>query len=377
MSSAESIGRRKDDHVRHAADQQREGFATSDFDCVTFVHHALAGIDRTQVNLATEFAGVPWPTPLYINAMTGGSAHTGEINRDLAIAARETGLAIASGSMSAYLRDESVADTYRVLRRENPHGFVMANVNPNATVDQARRAVGLLEANALQIHLNPVQEIVMPEGDRDFSHWPRQIERIVTGVRVPVIVKEVGFGLSRKTVELLRDIGVTVADVGGSGGTDFARIENNRRAGRDLGYLQGWGQSTVCCLLATADVTGIDVAASGGIRTPLDIARCLALGATAAGVAGRFLKILVDDGLDHLVGTIRDWLDQLASIMTVLGAPTPAALTACDLLLTGDTETWSRLLGIDTRTYAHRSLLARTVPPLPRQTEPTRERIPR
>jgi isopentenyl-diphosphate delta-isomerase len=224
MTPSNSIGRRKDEHVRYAVDQQHQGFPNNDFDSITFVHHALAGIDSAEVRLGTEFAGTSWQTPLYINAMTGGSESTGRINHQLAVAARETGLAIASGSMSAYLRDESVADSYRVLRQENPVGFVIANVNANATVDQARRAVDLLEADALQIHLNAMQEIVMPEGDRDFSHWPRQIERISASAPVPVIVKEVGFGLSHKTVELLRNLGVTVADVGGRGGTNFARI---------------------------------------------------------------------------------------------------------------------------------------------------------
>jgi isopentenyl-diphosphate delta-isomerase len=178
MTSSDLIGRRKDEHVRYAVDQQHQGFSDNDFDSIMFVHHALAGIDSSDVSLDTEFAGASWQTPLYINAMTGGNASTGAINRDLAIAARETGLAIASGSMSAYLRDESVAHSYRVLRQENPVGFVIANVNANTTVDQSRRAVDLLEADALQIHLNAIQEIVMPEGDRDFSHWSRQIERI-------------------------------------------------------------------------------------------------------------------------------------------------------------------------------------------------------
>src|SRR6266568_5874508 len=301
MTPSNSIGSRKDDHVRHAVDQQHQGFPNNDFDSIAFVHHALAGIDRAEVSLGTEFAGTFWQTPLYINAMTGGSESTGKINHQLAIAARETGLAIGSGSMSAYLRDESVAYSYRVLRQENPVGFVIANVNANATIDQARRAVDLLEADALQIHLNAMQEIVMPEGDRDFSHWPRQIEQICTSAPVPVIVKEVGFGLSHKTVELLRNLGVTVADVGGRGGTNFARIENNRRQRTDLSYLADWGQSTACCLLAAADITGIEVAASGGIRSPLDVARALALGARATGVAGHFLEILTDHGLDRLV----------------------------------------------------------------------------
>ncbi|WP_280270757.1 type 2 isopentenyl-diphosphate Delta-isomerase [Nocardia wallacei] len=351
----DSIGDRKDDHVRLAVDQHRQPAEANDFDAVRFVHHALAGIDRIDVDPTVEVADCRWPAPLYINAMTGGSDRTGAINRELAVAAAETGLPIAAGSMSAYLRDPALAETYRVLRTENPRGVVLANLNADTTPEQARRAIDLLEANALQIHLNAVQEIVMPEGDRDFAHWAGRIEAIAAAVDVPVIVKEVGFGLSRATVALLADLGVTVADVGGRGGTDFARIENRRRA--DLGFscLEGWGQSTPCCLLEATGVDGVTLLASGGIRSPLDTARALALGARATGVAGAFLTVLLDRGTDALVTTIREWLDHLVSIMTVLGAATPDALTDSDLLLTGPVESYCRAAGIDTTQFAHRS----------------------
>ncbi|MET9490996.1 type 2 isopentenyl-diphosphate Delta-isomerase [Nocardia sp. NPDC006630] len=349
------IADRKDDHVRHAVSQRRQDSGASDFDSVTFVHHALAGIDSQDVSLAVEFAGKSWDTPLFVNAMTGGSPRTGEINRLLAIAARETGVPIASGSMSAYFRDPEVAGTYRVLRQENPHGFVMANVNATATVDQVHRAIDLLEADALQIHLNAVQEVVMPEGDRSFGSWPRQIEQIVAHSPVPVIVKEVGFGLSRQTVTWLREAGVAVADVGGRGGTNFARIENDRRSTADFGFLDSWGQSTPNCLLDCAGVAGIDIAASGGIRSPIDMARALALGAKATGVAGAFLEIVVGRDEAALVETIRTWLGQLRQLLTVLGSRTPADLAGCDLLLTGDVATFCGLRGIDVDSYAHRS----------------------
>ncbi len=172
------ISDRKDDHVRHAVEQQRQRPPDNDFDQVRFLHHALAGIDADQVDLRVQVAGMTWPVPLYINAMTGGSHNTGQINRQLAIAARKTGLPIATGSMSACLRDPALAWTYRVLREENPDGIVIANINASTSPEQAHQAVDLLEADALQIHLNAAQEIVMPEGDRGSAHWPRQITRI-------------------------------------------------------------------------------------------------------------------------------------------------------------------------------------------------------
>ncbi|WP_255954004.1 type 2 isopentenyl-diphosphate Delta-isomerase [Streptomyces odontomachi] len=348
------IAQRKDDHVRLAVEQQQQHSGRNQFDDVSFVHHALAGIDRPDVSLATTFAGVAWQVPLYINAMTGGSERTGIINRDLGIAARETGVPLASGSMSAYFKDPDCADSFRVLRKENPDGFVIANVNATTSVDRVQRALDLIQADALQIHVNSVQETVMPEGDRSFSSWAPQIEKIVAGVDVPVIVKEVGFGLSRETVRLLESLGVHVADLGGRGGTDFARIENGRRELADYAYLTGWGQSTVACLLDAHDAA-LPVLASGGVRNPLDVARALALGASGVGVSGTFLRTLLDDGVAALVARITTWLDQLAALMTVLGAPTPADLTRCDLLIHGELRDFCVDRGIDTRPFARRS----------------------
>ncbi|MGB7358924.1 MAG: type 2 isopentenyl-diphosphate Delta-isomerase [Mycobacterium sp.] len=349
------IADRKNDHVNRALEQQRAGGRGNDFDAVAFVHHALAGIDNADISLDTLLAGMHWKTPFFINGMTGGSELTGAINRELAIAARETGIPIASGSMSAYFKNETTADTFRVLRRENPSGVVMANVNANATVDLAKRAVDLLEANALQIHLNSVQEIVMPEGDRSFGSWPRQIELIVSALEVPVIVKEVGFGLSRKTVESLRAAGVSVADVGGRGGTNFADIENSRRQSADYSFITGWGQSATACLLDSYGIGGIQLAASGGVRSPLDVARGLALGASAVGVAGCFLEALATHGTEALIAMIRTWDEQLRQIMTVLGVRTPDEFTNCDLLLTAPLETYCGLRNIAAETFSRRS----------------------
>lgn len=345
---------RKDDHVRLAIEQHHAHSGHNQFDDVSFVHHALAGIDRPDVSLGTAFAGLSWQVPIYINAMTGGSVKTGAINRDLATAAHETGVPIASGSMNAYLKDPSCAGTFRVLREENPNGFVMANINATTSVDNARRAIDLLEANALQIHVNTAQETPMPEGDRSFSSWGPQIEKIAAAVEVPVIVKEVGNGLSRQTVLTLQDLGVRAADVSGRGGTDFARIENGRRELADYAFLHGWGQSTAACLLDAQDA-GIALLASGGVRHPLDAARALALGARAVGASAGFLRTLLDGGVPALVAQITTWLDQLAALQTMLGARTPADLTHCDVLVHGELRSFCADRGVDTRRLARRS----------------------
>lgn len=350
-------GRRKDDHLRLAHAQRAEAPRPTDFDAVELVHHALDGIDVAEVSLATAVDTLSWDAPLYINGMTGGTDRTGTVNRALAIAARETGIPMASGSVGIALDHPETADGFRVIREENPEGFVMANLGIGRSVEHARRAVELLEADALQIHLNAVQETVMPEGDRGFSAWAGLLEQIVAAVEVPVIVKEVGFGLSGRTLTHLHGMGVRIADVSGKGGTDFLRIENARREGSaapDYAALTGFGLSAPACLLdAPADSPAL--LASGGVRSPLDVIRALALGARAVGVAGAFLSPAVEGGAEAATTAIEGWLTQLRELMALLGAPDPAALQRTDVLLRGPLAEFAALRGTDAAAYARRS----------------------
>lgn len=352
-SAAERDAVRKADHVRLASAQHAEPRA-HDLDHVRPMNHPLAAGDRSAVDLAIRGRVLAWDVPLYINAMTGGTEHTGTINRALARAARETGVPIASGSTGILHREPAAIPSFRVLREANPDGFVMANINANLSPEQARRSVEILEADALQVHLNPAQEIVMPEGDRDFTRWSDNLAAIVEGVGVPVIAKEVGAGMSRGTVTALRDLGVAAVDVSGRGGTDFTAIESDRRTDGGMAYLAGWGQSAVEGLLDAADCD-VDLLASGGLRHPLDAVRALALGALAVGVAGSFLRTLLTDGEVALVQRIETWLGQIGDLMTLLGARTPADLRHTDLLLTGPVREFCELRGIDAGVYARRS----------------------
>ncbi|MEY8567135.1 type 2 isopentenyl-diphosphate Delta-isomerase [Corynebacteriaceae bacterium 7-707] len=352
---------RKDDHVQLAEELTTRGPAaqpTGGFHDVRFMHHSFNGLARDAVDISTTVTGTRWDVPFYINAMTGGSEKTGRINADLARAAASAGVAMASGSVSAALRDPSVEPTFRVIRDSAPGAFLFANVSPEATVDQARRAVDLLAADALQIHVNPAQELVMPEGDRDFRPWLDRIADIVAGVDVPVVVKEVGFGLSRESIAELSDRGVGTVDVSGRGGTNFIDIENQRRSRKEYSYLSGWGQTTVECLLDTVHGDGgrpdVEVLASGGVRTPLDVVRALALGAGAVGVSGHFLHVLMTDGPDALVAELAAWTDQVRTLMTLLGAADVPALSSTDVLVTGETAEFARLRGVDLPALAHR-----------------------
>lgn len=323
---------------------------------MAFVHHSLTGIDQYQVHLDTSFAGLKCSKPLYINAMTGGSVMAQRINGELAAVAAEFELPMASGSVSAFLADPSVADTYSIIRKVNPDGIVVANVNANTDPIDAQRAIDLLAADAVQIHVNSVQEIVMPEGDRSFSHWTKTISDVVAAVGVPVIVKEVGFGMSRETYDILACLGVSAVDVAGSGGTDFISIENRRRERQDFDYLVGWGQSAAASLLEIQPRPHHpEMLASGGVRNPLDVVKALALGARAVGVGGYFLRILMNDGPNELARVVQNWIEQVTGLMTILGAHSVASLQKTDVLVTGTLAERSIRRGVDVNAWAHRS----------------------
>ncbi|ANF58841.1 type 2 isopentenyl-diphosphate Delta-isomerase [Halotalea alkalilenta] len=350
---------RKDDHVAHAHALYRER-RINDFDHLDFVHHSFPELDCVAISLATRTRAFAWPFPFYINGMTGGSAKTLEINRQLGEVAQATGLAIASGSQSAALKDPNVRASFSVLRERHPNGFVLGNVGAGVSPTQAEQAVEMLHADALQVHINAPQELVMPEGDREFGAWLDNIEAIRARVGVPVVVKEVGFGMSEETAFRLRERGVELVDVSGRGGTNFIAIENLRRSAQEYDYLEGWGQSAVVSLLEVSPHMGaLDVLASGGVRHPLDVLKALALGARAVGVSGRVLHILLSEGPEVLIETLEAWKAQLRTLMAMVGATTVEELRHTDLLIRGPVREHCELRGIDPMTYARRARSAR------------------
>ena len=366
---------RKDAHIA-LAQEQYHSHANAGFDDIRFVPNALPqlSVESVDTSVSVFDNAAVWSYPLYINAMTGGSERTRNINASLARVAAKTGVAMASGSLSAALRDSSLASTFSIIREENPNGFVMANVSAGASVSDAMRAVDLLEANALQVHLNAAQELVMPEGDRDLSSWLKNIENIeqivsaasaVSAAGVPVMVKETGCGLSAKNVEMLLNVGVRYVDISGRGGTNFVSIENARREFGDFGYLADWGFSTVeslldvlhssCVCKSSSNQNSLSVFASGGIRNPLDVLRALSLGARAAGVAGEFLHTLMCSGEDALLQQITSWQSQIRTLMALLGCKTVDDVRLhTSLLLSGAAADFAKLRGVNLHALANR-----------------------
>lgn len=344
---------RKNQHVSLSENFYND--ADSALKDVHFVHHSFPGMDVSDVDLSSEVGDLKFNLPFFINAMSGGSEFTGKLNRKLAIVARETGLAIATGSISAGLRMPEVQDSYTVMREENPDGLVFANLGAGHGAENAKKAIDLMQADAMQIHVNAPQELVMPEGDREFSNWIKNIQEILEHIDVPLIVKEVGFGMSRETVKLLQDVGVKYIDISGTGGTNFAQIENFRRKELKLDGMESWGQSTPVSLLEANEVQkDSHLIASGGIRTAQDIVKSLALGAQAVGISSQFMHMVLKD-IDVAIEQVEQWKLELERSMTLLGAKKVSDLQNSDLIITGETAEWAKLRGIDLKKYANRS----------------------
>ncbi|MCI5774951.1 MAG: type 2 isopentenyl-diphosphate Delta-isomerase [Aerococcus sp.] len=348
------IGERKNDHVKNADAQY--SIHRTDFDDVHFVHYSLGRKNTDDVDLSTTYLEHHLSSPFFINGMTGGSEWTKIINEKLATVAHETGLAMASGSVSAALKEPSIIDSFKVIRKVNPDGFVMANIGLDHTAEDAKRAIEILDADALEIHLNTPQEIVMPEGDRDFTAYPEHLQAMIDEIDVPIIVKEVGFGMSRELFNDLYAMGVRNFDVSGSGGTNFAKIENARRSHQEMDYMDEWGQSTVISLLESGVLPDdANVIASGGVKNALHIAKSLSLGASAVGLSGQFLHSVLHDGVEETINMVHAFNEQLKLIAVTLNAESIADLQSTDLVILGKVAEWCERRGIPIDHFANRS----------------------
>lgn len=337
---------RKNEHVEIAMAQKDA--TISDFDEIRFVHHSIPNIDVDDVDLTSNLKDFTLNQPLYINAMTGGSEWTKQINEKLAVIARETGIAMAVGSTHAALRNSKMASSFSVVRETNPEGIIFSNVGADVPVDKAVESVKLLDAQALQVHVNAPQELVMPEGNRTFSTWMENLAQIVARVGVPVIVKEVGFGMSKETIKSLNEIGIKYVDVSGRGGTNFVDIENERRTYKDMDYLGLWGQTTVESLLeSTAYQQDMDILASGGVRTPLDAVKCLALGASAVGMSRPFLNHVENYGITETLNYTEQFTEHMKKIMTMLDAKSIKDLQHAQMVFSPKLQSWIEQRGLD------------------------------
>jgi isopentenyl-diphosphate Delta-isomerase len=348
-----SRSKRKWDHIQYALETGQKRL--TGFDDIKFVHQSLPDTNLDSVKLQTQIGELSLSSPIFINAMTGGGGErTYRINRELAVAARETGAAIAVGSQMSALKDPSERRTFEIVRQMHPDGIVFANLGSESTVEQAEAAVDMIQANGLQIHLNVIQELTMPEGDRDFQGAISRILEIQQKLDVPVIVKEVGFGMSAEAISALTSAGIGHIDIGGFGGTNFAAIENKRR-NRLLPFFENWGIPTAASLIEAKSVgPELSVIASGGIQTSMDIVKALSLGADAAAMAGYLLKTMLEDGTESVIEEIQDIKKEISIVMAALGVHEVGMLRTVPLVISGDTYHWLDQRGIDTKAFARR-----------------------
>jgi isopentenyl-diphosphate delta-isomerase len=317
---------RKDEHLSLAHKYWLEKSTSRAFDAIRLLPNALPELELDAIDLSVDCLGQRFEKPFYIEAMTGGSEKGDAINRQLADIARNQHLAMAVGSQSIALRYPELAKGFQAVRMLNPDGFLFANIGAGHSVDEAKRAVEMIAADALELHVNVAQELAMreAEGDRAF-YWLENIDKIATALDVPVIVKEVGFGMSQGTFKQLAQTAVSAINVGGSGGTNFAWIEHRRNPqGIDL---TDFGLTTVEALLE-AKFSGNEkpIIATGGIRNAQDIAKSLSLGACLASSAGAILHSLMTEGQEATEALLTQWTSDLEKICLLVGSQSPAEL---------------------------------------------------
>lgn len=335
---------RKDEHV-FLAEKYFQATANAGFDQIRLLHRALPESSLADVDL-TPPVPFGWRWPIYINAMTGGSPQTGKLNAQLGQLAQALDVAIASGSQSVALHDPQLAPTFKTLRDHNPDGFILANIGAGHDQHAAEKAISMLDADALEIHVNAAQEVIMPEGDRDFL-WQENIRTIAATASVPVVVKEVGNGFIREDLQTLQQLGIHYVDIGGRGGTNFAVIENARRPHHDFSYLQDWGQTTVESLLEARGLP-LTILATGGIRSPLDVIKAQRLGAHAVGISGLVLHHLIQTDYAATLAYFQEFLQQLRQLYALLGVTNWQALQTAPAVLSSELDHYRRARGLPT-----------------------------
>lgn len=326
---------RKADHLRICLDDNVQAQRiTTGLERYRFQHCALPELDYADVDLATAFLGKPLRAPLLISSMTGGTEQAQRINQRLAQTAQQFGLAMGVGSQRVAVENPDLNPTFAV-RQYAPDAILLANLgavqlNYSYGLSHCQRVVDCLAADALILHLNPLQECVQSRGDTNFRGLLKKIEQLCQQLPIPVIAKEVGNGISGKQAQQLIEVGVAAIDVAGAGGTSWARVESERAQDpvqRRLGNtFAGWGLPTADCVSQVRAIApNIPLIASGGLRNGLDIAKCLALGADLAGMALPFLKA-ADQSEAALAELTEILIAEIKTVLFCTGQPTIAAL---------------------------------------------------
>ena len=362
----DNIGERKADHIEVCLKEDVQSRkVTTGFEDVHLVHKALPEIEREKIDLKTTVFGHRFSAPFFVGAMTGGTAKATKINAAIAEAVEELGIGMGVGSQRIAVDNPKVEKSFSVVREKAPTAFILANIGAPQLVTkygvkEVEKAVEMVKANALAVHLNALQEAVQPEGDTNYSNLLQRICKLAQELDVPVVVKETGAGISAEDAAMLDAAGVAAIDVAGVGGTSWAAVEYYRAKARQDLFSQrlgetfwDWGIPTAASLVETVNSVNLPVIASGGIRTGIDVTKALALGASLASATYPFLGPAtkssedVKKALGYLVGEVRN-------AMFLVGANSIQKLQKVPVVLTGKTAEWLILRGFQPEVYARR-----------------------
>lgn len=362
---AEETGKRKVDHIRICLDQKAQTKnVTAGFEDINLVHRALPEINKEKINLSTNFLGKKFNAPLIVGAMTGGAKEAIQINASIAEAVENLGLGMGLGSQRAAIENKTLEETYSIARKKAPRAFLIANIGGvqlvhGYGVKEVKRIVEMIDANAVAIHLNALQEAVQPEGQTNFKGVLSKIAEITEAIDVPVIVKETGAGISAEDAIALEKCGVKAIDIGGLGGTSFAAVEYYRSTKQKDVYLGeafwDWGIPTAVSLIETSQSIKLPFIASGGIRNGHDIAKALGLGASLASISQPILQTAVK-GVQQTQEKLDCLIEELRNVMFLVGAQEINDLTKIPIVVTGKTSQWLQARGFNLEKYAKRGV---------------------
>lgn len=326
---------------------------TTGFEDIELIHRALPELNKEEIDISTEVFGKKLESPLFITAITGGHPSAKNINKELAIIADNKKIGLGLGSQRAAIVNPGLNDTYTVVRDYAPDALLLGNIGA-PQIDLAEDAVGMLDADILAIHLNPLQESIQPEGDVNATGIVDSISEIVNSVSVPVMAKETGTGISSEDAITLENAGVNFIDVEGAGGTSWAAVETYRDEDRYLGELfWDWGIPTAVSTVEVVNSVSVPVISSGGIRSGLDAAKAIALGADAVGMALPALQGAYK-GQDELIKLVDRFNESLKIAMFLVGAQNLEDLKNSNLIIKGESKDWLEARGFDTKKYAKR-----------------------
>ncbi len=339
-----TTSRRKLDHINICLNENVESNYTG-FEDIMFVHNPLPEVDYDDISLEVEFFGKKMKAPFLIASMTGGHPDTYKINKNLAIAVENAGIGMGVGSQRAGIEDESVVDTFSVVREYAPTAFIYANVGLPQIIEKgieyAEKAIEMIDADALAIHLNFLQEIVQPEGDRGAEGGFSSIREVASELKIPVIVKETGAGISREVAFTVREAGVKAIDVGGKGGTSWSGVEVYRvekGVMRDVAQdFWDWGIPTAFSVVDCHDI--LPVIATGGIRNGIDAAKAIALGAKIASSALPFLKPAIESP-ESVEEKIRYFIEGMRKTLFLTGCEHVYDLHRIHIFISGLLREW-------------------------------------